>query len=449
MAASFGRRFAPPFGQRHIKNNRIRITMYALPQPRERRLIWLLALVQFTLIMDFMVMMPLGPQIMAAFGISPSKFAAAVSAYSWCSGLSALLAATYIDRFDRRKLLIVAYVLFAVSNLICACATSYSLLLASRAFAGITGGVLGASVMAIVADVVPFERRGAATGIIMTGFSMAAIAGVPAGVVLGAYFHWSAPFWLLAALTITIAVATSRIVPPLSEHLSRERPSLAETLPSLARLLTFPRHMRAFALTFLIMLAHMLVIPFISPMLVANHGVAPGRISWLYMAGGAATFFTSRAIGRLADRVGHRVVFRLFGILALAPVLIVTHLPNVPFWVMVPGFALFMIISSGRIVPMQAILTTVPDAQHRGAFLSANGAVQSLGTGCGAWIGGLMLSTDAAGHLVGYGVIGWVSVALASLAIVWVGHVRGASSPGGPGVAKPAPTPAPELAGEA
>jgi predicted MFS family arabinose efflux permease len=423
--------------------------MYALPQPRERRLIWLLALVQFTLIMDFMVMMPLGPQIMTAFDISPSKFAAAVSAYSWCSGLSALLAATYIDRFDRRKLLIAAYLLFALSNLACACATSYPLLLASRAFAGISGGVLGAGVMAIVADVVPFERRGAATGIIMTGFSMAAIAGVPAGVVLGAYFHWSAPFWLLAALTLTIAIATSRIVPPIAEHLSRQQPSLAETLPALGRLLTHPRHMRAFALTFLIMLAQMLVIPFISPMLVANHGVAPGRISWLYMAGGAATFVTSRAIGRLADRIGHRVVFRLFGLLALVSSLVITHLPNVPFWIMVPGFALFMILSSGRIVPMQAILTTVPDPQHRGAFLSANSAVQSLGTGCGAWLGGLMLSTDAGGHIVGYGINGWLSVAVASLALIWVGHVRGASAQGAAGYAPSPASPAAEFAGEA
>jgi predicted MFS family arabinose efflux permease len=386
---------------------------------------------------------------MTAFDISPSKFAAAVSAYSWCSGLSALLAATYIDRFDRRKLLIAAYLLFALSNLACACATSYPLLLASRAFAGISGGVLGAGVMAIVADVVPFERRGAATGIIMTGFSMAAIAGVPAGVVLGAYFHWSAPFWLLAALTLTIAIATSRIVPPIAEHLSRQQPSLAETLPALGRLLTHPRHMRAFALTFLIMLAQMLVIPFISPMLVANHGVAPGRISWLYMAGGAATFVTSRAIGRLADRIGHRVVFRLFGVLALVSSLVITHLPNVPFWIMVPGFALFMILSSGRIVPMQAILTTVPDPQHRGAFLSANSAVQSLGTGCGAWLGGLMLSTDAGGHIVGYGINGWLSVAVASLALIWVGHVRGASAQGAAGSPPSTASPAPELAGEA
>ena len=136
--------------------------------------------------MDFMIMMPLGPQIMHAFGIAPAAFATAVSAYSWCSGLSGLFASTYIDRFGRRKLLLAIYALFALSNLACALAGSYPLLLAARAFAGVTGGVLGSVIMAIVGDVIPVQRRGAATGTIMTAFSLAAIAGVPAGVMLGA-----------------------------------------------------------------------------------------------------------------------------------------------------------------------------------------------------------------------------------------------------------------------
>jgi len=400
--------------------------MYALSPTRERRLIWLLALVQFTIIMDFMVMMPLGPQIMSAFHITPAAFAAAVSAYSWCSGLSGLFAATYIDRFDRRRLLLVAYVLFALSNLICALTTSYTLLLTSRAFAGITGGVLGAGVMAIVADVVPVARRGAATGVIMTSFSLAAIAGVPAGVLLGAHFGWAAPFWLLAALSASIGCVAALTVPSLVEHLRAGAPAIADALPALWRMLTRVRHLKAFALTFTMMLAHMLVIPFISPVLVANHGVAPGRISWLYMAGGAATFFTSRAVGRLSDRLGHRRVFRIFGALALLAVLGMTHLPALSFAVMVPFFALFMVISSGRMVPLQAILTTVPEAAERGAFLSANGAVQALGTGFGAWIGGMLLSTDAAGHVLGYGTNGWLSVSLAALALVWIGRVTSA-----------------------
>jgi MFS transporter, DHA1 family, inner membrane transport protein len=407
--------------------------MYSLSTKHERRLLWLLALTQFTIIMDFMVMMPLGPQIMRAFAITPAAFATAVSAYSWCAGLSGLLAATYIDRFDRRRLLLTVYALFALSNLACALAGSFSLLLAARAFAGLTGGVLGSVIMAIVGDVIPLQRRGAATGTIMTAFSLAAIAGVPAGVLLGAHFGWAAPFLLLVALSVLIWAAGSRFVPSLTEHLSRRQPALGEVLPDLWRLLSNPRHLNAFALTFVLMASHMMVIPFISPVLVANHGVAPAQISWLYMAGGAATFFTSRRVGRLADRYGTRRVFRIAIVISALPILLLTHLPDLPFYAMVLFFPFFMVAMSGRMVPMQALLTTVPEPSRRGAFLSANSALQALGTGCGAWVGGLMLTSSPSGQILGYGTVGWVAVGIALVGLLWISRVR---SFGG---ARPAP----------
>lgn len=413
--------------------------MYSISTTRERRLLWLLALTQFTVIMDFMIMMPLGPQIMHAFSITPSAFAAAVSAYSWCSGLSGLFAATYIDRFDRRRMLLTVYALFALSNLGCALASNYPLLLAARAFAGLTGGVLASVIMAIVGDVIPAARRGAATGTIMTAFSLAAIAGVPAGVMLGAHFNWAAPFLLLVALTTLIWLAATRIVPSLAEHLSRTPAPLGTVLPELRRLLTTPRHLNAFALTFVMMASQMLVIPFISPVLVANHGVPPAHLSWIYMAGGAATFFTSRAVGRMADRYGKHTVFRIAVVIAVLPVLFVTHLPTLPFLVLVPFFAFFMVATSSRMVPMQALLTTVPDPARRGAFLSANSALQALGSGCGAWLGGSMLSSTPSGQIVGYGTVGWVAVALALLSAWWIGRVKAA------GVGQAAPSVASDM----
>jgi predicted MFS family arabinose efflux permease len=402
--------------------------MLSLNDRHERRLLWLLALTQFTIIMDFMVMMPLGPQIMHAFEISPVRFATAVSAYSWCSGLSGLLAATYIDRFDRRRLLLAIYALFALSNLGCALAPNYPLLLVARAFAGITGGVLGSVVMAIVGDVIPASRRGAATGTIMTAFSLAAIAGVPAGVMLGAHFGWAAPFVLLVGLSCAIWIGGLRIVPSLTAHLQTQPPPLAQVLPDLWRLFSNPGHLNAFALTFTVMVGHMLVIPFIAPTLVANHGVAPANLSWLYMAGGAATFFTSRRVGRLADLYGKKRVFRIAALLSILPVLFVTHLPNVPFYVMELFFPVFMVAMSSRMVPMQALLITVPAPQTRGAFLSANSAVQAMGTGCGAWLGGLMLTTTAQGQIAGYGTVGWLAVVGALFACAWIGRVNAASS---------------------
>jgi predicted MFS family arabinose efflux permease len=410
--------------------------MYQMSSTRERGLLWLLALTQFTIIMDFMVMMPLGPQIMRAFEIGPAAFATAVSAYACCSGLSSLFAATYIDRFDRRRLLLVVYALFALSNLGCAAAPTFNMLLLARAFAGLTGGVLGSIVMAIVSDVIPQQRRGAATGIIMTSFSLAAVAGVPAGVLLGAKFGWSSPFYLLVALSLIIWLAGAWLVPHLTAHLAEQPTPLARALPDLVNLIREPRHLRAYALTFMVMVSHMLVIPFISPMLVANLGVAPQQISWIYMAGGAATFFSSRLVGRLADRFGKHHMFRVIALLSMLPILFITHLPALPFLGIVAFFPIFMVVVSARMIPMQALLTTVPEPARRGAFLSVNSAIQSLGTGCGAWIGGMFLSTAADGRLVGYGINGWSAVGLIAVAVMWVRYVH---APATVRVAQPVP----------
>jgi DHA1 family inner membrane transport protein len=403
--------------------------MYQLSPGRERGLLWLLALTQFTIIMDFMVMMPLGPQIMHAFAIGPTAFATAVSAYAWCSGLSSLFAATYIDRFDRRRLLLVVYALFAVSNLLCAAAPTFHLLLLARAFAGLTGGVLASIIMAIVSDVIPPQRRGTATGTIMMSFSLAAVAGVPAGILLGAKFGWSSPFYLLVAFSLIIWLAGAYLVPSLTAHLAKQPTPLARVLPDLMVLIREPRYLTAYALTFTMMVSHMLIIPFISPILVANYGIAPQQISWIYMAGGAATFFTSRLVGRLADRFGKHAMFRAIGLFSMLPILFITHMPSLPFIIVVAFFPIFMVAMSGRMIPMQALLTTIPAPAQRGAFLSVNSAIQSLGTGCGAWFGGLLLSTAADGRIIGYGTNGWCAIILVIVGLLWIGQVRPTSLP--------------------
>ncbi|QHI98385.1 MFS transporter [Xylophilus rhododendri] len=391
---------------------------------RERALLWLLALTQFTIIVDFMVMMPMGPQIMQAFTVGPAAFAAAVSAYSWCAGISGLLAATYIDRFDRRRLLLVVYALFALSNLICALATNYHALLLSRAFAGLTGGVLGSLVLAIIGDVIPPQRRGAAMGVVMTSFSLAAVAGVPLGVVLGAHFGWSSPFFELVVLSVAIWVGAWKVIPSLTAHIRVPAVPLSRTLPDLWSLMREPAHLRGFALTALVMGAHMLIVPFISPNFVGNLGVQPESISLIYMAGGAAMFFTSRAVGRMADRFGKREVFRIAALCSLLPALFMTHLPQLPLWGLILFFPFFIVSGNARMIPVQALLTTVPEPHRRGAFMSVNSAVQQIATGTGAWIGGLMLTISPSGHISGYGTNGWVCCACIVLAMWWVGKVQ-------------------------
>jgi len=284
---------------------------------------------------------------------------------------------------------------------------------------------LAAVIMAIVSDVVPAERRGAAAGTIMTAFSLAAVAGVPAGIVLGAHFGWAAPFLLLTGLSILIWLAALRLVPSLTSHLAQQPKTLSRVLPELWQLASNPHYLNAFALTFVMMMSQMTIIPFISPVLVANHDLPFAQLSWLYMAGGAATFFTSRLIGRLADRYGPRKVFRVLAVCSIVPILFITHLPSVSFIALLLFFPCFMVILSGRIVPLQALLTTVPAPAQRGAFLSMNSALQAFGSGCGAWLGGLMLTSNAMHQIEGYEVNGWIATGLVVFAMVWIGRVHG------------------------
>lgn len=395
-----------------------------LSAARERAMLWLLALTQFTVIMDFMVMMPLAPQLMQAFQIGPAAVSGAVSAYAWCAGLSGLLAATYIDRFDRKRLLLAMFGLFTVSNLACALAPNFHVLLWSRAFAGLTGGVLGAMTMAIIGDVIPAERRGAATGIVMTSFAIAAIAGVPIGVVMAAHYGWASPFFMLVMMSLLIWLAGARVLPPLTAHLAAAPTPLRQVLPNLLALFRERRHLAAFGLSVVNMAAGMLLIPFVSPVLVANQGLAPADVTWVYLAGGCATLVTARLVGRWADRAGKQQVYRWLALLSIAPMLLITHLPRLPLpWLML-AFALFMILVSGRTIPLQAWLTTIPAPPQRGAFLSANAALQSVGNGLGAWLGGLLLQTDATGHISGYGSNGWLAAGLSLLMVWWASRVR-------------------------
>jgi predicted MFS family arabinose efflux permease len=398
-----------------------------LPEARERLVLWLLALTQFTVIMDFMVMMPLAPQLMRAFAIEPAAVSGAVSAYAWCAGISGLLASMYIDRFDRKRLLLAMFALFTLSNLACAVAPNFHVLVLSRAFAGLTGGVLASIIMAIIGDLIPADRRGAATGIVMTSFSLAAVAGVPTGVMLAAHYGWASPFYLLVLFSLLIWFGAWRVLPPLNGHLGRPLP-LSAVLPNLIGLYKVRGHLKAFLLSGVNMMTGMMVIPFISPVLVSNIGVQPAEITFVYLAGGVATLFTARMLGRWSDRVGAHKVYRYVALFSILPLMFMTHMPRIPLFAVILFFPFFMTALSGRNIPMQALMTTVPEPARRGAFLSANSAIQQIGSGVGALVGGLWLHTDAAGHISGYSLNGWIAAGLTLFSVLWIGQVGGAAT---------------------
>ncbi len=251
---------------------------------RERWLLFTLAGIQFTHILDFMIMMPLGPQFTALFGISNAQFGLLVSAYTLSAGLSGLMAATYIDRFSRKRLLLVMYALFGLATLACGLAPDYVWLMVARVAAGLFGGVLSALSQTIVADVIPFERRGRAMSVVMTSFSVSTVAGVPLGLFLAAHLSWHAPFFGIAALVGLLSLGAWQTLPRLDAHL--HHPERVSVWRGIGQVLAEGNHLKAFGVSALMMFAAFTVIPYITIYLQSNAGMQTAEVPWIYLCGG-------------------------------------------------------------------------------------------------------------------------------------------------------------------
>ncbi len=399
---------------------------FPLTPRRERVMLLTLAAIQFIHVVDFMLMMPLGPQLTRIFGISDAQFGLLISAYTLAAGASGLAATTYIDRFERRRLLLILFAGLAVATLGCGLAPTFHTLMAARVLAGLFGGVLGSLVQTIVADAVPFERRGAAMGVVMAAFSMATVAGVPASLWLADACGWHAPFLALPAVSVLIWAAASRLVPRMTSHLAA-RGATTSTVQQLRQVLGVRNHWRAFALTVLLVFSSFTMIPYITLFTTTNLGLTTAQVPMIYLVGGLATLVSSQLLGQLADRWGKVQTLRLVALLALVPIL---ALPQLGHWGMTAlaqvlvVTTLFFVLVSGRMVPGMALVTSAVEPGRRGAFMSLNNALQSGAMGVASLAGGLMVSRDAQGLLQGYGRTGWVALACTAGALWLVGRLR-------------------------
>lgn len=402
---------------------------------REQLFLLTLAGIQFTHILDFMIMMPLGPQLLRALHINTQQFGLLLSSYTFAAAASGLLAATYVDRFDRRKLVLTLYVLFMLATLACGLAPNYPSLLAARALAGAFGGILGAMVQTMVADVVPFERRGQAMGTVMAAFSLSTVAGVPLGLFLANNIHalgWRAPFFFIVLLSGGFLYIGYRMLPPLTAHLqSRAQGNVFRQIHAVVR---EPNHLKAFVFMSLLMMTGFTVIPYIALYYTTNVGMSERFITVVYLCGGAATFFTSRLIGRLADRHGKLRVFRWVGLAAFVPLLVTTHLVPVPWWVVLLNSTIFFVLVPGRMIPGMAMVTAAASQAVRGTFMSLGSSVQMMSSGLASLVAGMIITRNAMGQIEHYDIVGYLSVAC-GLASLWMAqHVQVAKADRHPGV---------------
>jgi MFS transporter, DHA1 family, inner membrane transport protein len=393
---------------------------------RERAVLLTLATVQFTSIVDFMVIMPLGPQLMRTLAITPAQFGLIVSSYTISAGVAGVVASSLIDRFGRKSAFLSLYVGFLIGTLLCGLATTYPLLLAARVVTGAFGGVLGGMAMAIIGDVFPDERRGRATGFLMSAFSLASVFGVPFGLYLGTRYDWHAPFLMLVALGLPVLLSGMIYLPPLRDHLKKGH---SDTWGRLVETYTHPNHLRAFALVTSLMLGTFMVVPFISPYFVANVGLREKDLPWLYVGGGICSLISSPLIGRWADFSGKLKVYRIIAPASALIMLTITTLGNVGLYLAVASVSILMVSNSGRMVAAMAMINASVEPRLRGGFMSAYSSVQHIAAGLGSFFAGLIIVEGPDHTLRNYGWVGLIGMA-STLASIWfAGRLRPASVP--------------------
>ncbi len=393
-----------------------------LSPARERAMLLTLLAMGFTNIVDFMIMMPLAPHLMKAWGISTAQFGLLVSSYAFAAAVSSVAMTAIADRFDRKRTILVVYAGLILATLACALAPSYSALLMARIVAGVFGGVQGSVAQAIIGDAIPDSRRGRATALVMLSFSFSAVLGVPLGIYAAAIWGWPAPFWVLTLLGLPILYLAQRSLPRMDRHLTSAVPS--GLLRSYTEILAVPNHLWALVFAALVTLSGMIVIPYIAPTRIANEGMSEEQLALFYLVGGAMTLFTRPLFGSLSDRHRRADVFYWLALTSIIPILLITHPLGPSLWVQIPVSALFFIFVSGRFVPMTAIATAATIPAMRGRLMSLQAAVMNLFTGLAALLGGAMMSTSVDGRVNGYEMVGYISALFTLTAIAAAYRVK-------------------------
>lgn len=385
---------------------------------KEKFLLYTLTLINFTHIMDFMIMMPLGSYLIPLFKLSPSQFSMIVSAYTFSAGISGFLAAFFADKFDRKKILLIGYTGFIASTFLCGIANSYFLLLLSRIVAGAFGGLIGAQVLSIIADTIPFERRATAMGTLMAGFSFASVAGLPFGLYLATIWGWGAPFIFIGGLGVLIIALANFSIPEVKAHINPENAN-SKPFSVIQNILSDKNQLRGLLLSAAMMLGHFSIIPFIATYMEFNVGFSKTEVTYIYLCGGVASLITAPLIGKLADKIGKLKTFAIFVSASSIPVLLITNMPVVHFYYALIATTLFFIFAGGRFIPAQAMISAVVKPERRGGFMSINSSMQQLASGSASLIAGAIVVNSSSGQLQNYNYVGFIGVAV-SLSCIFI-----------------------------
>jgi predicted MFS family arabinose efflux permease len=382
----------------------------------------LLAITQFTVVLDFMVMSPLGDILMKSLVISPKQFGIAVSSYAFSAGISGLLAAGFADKYDRKKLLVFFYLGFIVGTFLCGIAQTYETLVAARIFTGIFGGVMGSISMAIITDIFELNQRGRVMGIVQMGFAASQVLGIPVGLYFANLWGWHAPFMMIVILAIVIIVVLIAKLKPVNEHLKIK--SERNVLSHFRHVLLLKNYRIAFLSTALLSIGGYLMMPFGSAFAVNNLGVLQSQLPIIFMFTGVSSLIVMPLVGKLSDKYNKFKIFVYGSIWALVFILIYTNLGVTPLWIIcILNILLFMGIMS-RMIPATTLTSAIPNMQDRGAFMSINASLQQMAGGLATLLAGIIiLQKDAHSPLENYPILGIIGAVVMIIAVWFIYRV--------------------------
>lgn len=382
---------------------------------KETFVILLLAAVQFIHILDFVIMMPLGPTLMDQFQINPKAFSKLVSSYNFSAAVMGILYSMVADIYDRKKLLIIIMIGFTVGTVLCGLSNDANQMMLARIATGAFGGILNSLVFAIVTDIISFERRGKALGIIMSSFSIASVLGVPIGLAINDFAGYAYPFYFIAVIGLLIIIPIFYILPSLKANNAKVK--AFEVLINLKNNLVKTNHMVAYAFIMTISMSMFLLIPFLAPYAVKNMGIPKEYLKYMYFCGGLFTVVTARVFGVLTDKYGAIKMFLILTSLATVPVLLYTHASPMPFYFFLALSTFFMTIVSGRMIPGMTLITSVPEPESRGAFMAILNSLRSIGSATATYLGGLIIIETQGGKLKFFDRTGYLSVFIICLSL--------------------------------
>lgn len=368
----------------------------------------ILAILQFTIILDFMVLSPLSAILLTELNITTAQFGMVVSAYAWSAGLSGLLAAGFADKFDRKKILLFFYTGFVIGTLLCGIATDYVSLLTARIVTGIFGGVIGSVSYAIITDLFRLEVRGRVMGFVQMAFAGAQVLGLPIGLYLANIWGWHSPFLMIVAISAVIGVLIIMYMKPVDAHLTVK--SERNAFQHLIKTVSHSSYLKAFAATTLLATGGFMMMPFGAAFSVNNLGISLADLPLLYMITGICSMVAAPLAGKLSDTWGKYVLFCFSSTVMIVVTVVYCNLGITPLWIVIAISVVMFVCVSSRMISSTALLSAVPSLNDRGAFMSINSSVQMVSGGIASLLAGSIVFQTSSGYLMNYDILGYVVV---------------------------------------